>query len=149
MGMEGTRFFVWIVQRGQKRRINNHPRDHRNFGTGDSEGCKGERYARIATSAPEFAFGGDDGTSCCGASPVSLDPSLPVEASSVNAGSGSPLALISPKAGGYRARPWKWRRHGRLHGIEDGRTERESVGRRHHAGDGLESERDTKTKYGD
>jgi SAM-dependent methyltransferase len=50
-----------------------------------------ERYARIATSSDE---------SCCGGSEtVTLDGSIPIEASSVNEGCGSPLGLIAPREG--------------------------------------------------
>ena len=57
-----------------------------------------ERYARIATSTSESSCCSDD--ACCGdSSLISLDGSVPVEASSVNAGCGSPLTLINPKAG--------------------------------------------------
>lgn len=56
-----------------------------------------ERYAKIAISS-ESSCCNDD--ACCGDSAViTLDSSIPVEASSVNAGCGSPLTLISPKSG--------------------------------------------------
>jgi arsenite methyltransferase len=53
-----------------------------------------ERYSRIAMSTSE-------GSGCCdgGSSTASLDAGIPLEASSVNAGCGSPLTLISPKEG--------------------------------------------------
>ncbi len=60
-----------------------------------------ERYAKIATSVSN--------ESCCTESPaccrnndsglITLGEAVPVEASSVNAGCGSPLSLISPKKG--------------------------------------------------
>lgn len=57
-----------------------------------------ERYTKIATSSSEPSCCNDD--ACCGdSSLVSLDNSVPVEASSVNAGCGSPLTLVNPKAG--------------------------------------------------
>ncbi len=56
-----------------------------------------ERYTKIATSTGSDSC---DGGSCCGDSElISLDSSVPVEASSVNAGCGSPLTLVSPKLG--------------------------------------------------
>jgi arsenite methyltransferase len=51
-----------------------------------------ERYAKMAISSD---------SSCCGddSTLMSLAPSVPVEASSINAGCGSPLTLIEPKEG--------------------------------------------------
>jgi arsenite methyltransferase len=53
-----------------------------------------ERYAKMATSSE---------SECCGdgSSIVSLGAAVPVEASSVNAGCGSPLLLVSPKEGDF------------------------------------------------
>ena len=55
-----------------------------------------DRYQKIALSSDSSCCGGADG---CEPSPVSVAQGIPVEASSVNAGCGSPLALISPKKG--------------------------------------------------
>jgi SAM-dependent methyltransferase len=55
-----------------------------------------ERYARVATSSGGECCGGD----CCyGSTLVSLGEEVPVEASSINAGCGSPLLLVCPKEG--------------------------------------------------
>ena len=51
-----------------------------------------ERYAKIATSSQSECCGDDSGI-------ISLGPAVPIEASSVNAGCGSPLLLVSPKEG--------------------------------------------------
>jgi arsenite methyltransferase len=51
-----------------------------------------ERYAKIAVSS-------EVGCCCDDSTLVSLDEPIPVEASSVNAGCGSPLLLVSPKQG--------------------------------------------------
>jgi SAM-dependent methyltransferase len=57
-----------------------------------------ERYSKLAMV--ESSCCADAGDSCCsGSSPVSLGSSIPTEASSINAGCGSPLTLISPKEG--------------------------------------------------
>jgi arsenite methyltransferase len=55
-----------------------------------------ERYAKMATSSDASCCGGED---CGDSGLVSLSVAVPVEASSVNAGCGSPLLLISPKEG--------------------------------------------------
>jgi SAM-dependent methyltransferase len=55
-----------------------------------------DRYQKIALSLDSSCCGS---TGCCDPSPVSAVQDIPVEASSVNAGCGSPLALISPKEG--------------------------------------------------
>ena len=56
-----------------------------------------ERYAKLALSSQSDCCGGDD---CCGGSAAAqLTEAVPVEASSVNAGCGSPLLLIAPKEG--------------------------------------------------
>jgi arsenite methyltransferase len=56
-----------------------------------------ERYAKVATSSEAGCCGGDG----CSVSsnPVTLGEVVPTEASSVNAGCGSPLLLVSPKEG--------------------------------------------------
>jgi arsenite methyltransferase len=55
-----------------------------------------ERYAKIAISSE--SEGCSDG--CCDNTPtVSLGEAVPIEASSVNAGCGSPLLLVTPKEG--------------------------------------------------
>jgi len=51
-----------------------------------------ERYAKIATSSEVECCGNDSGL-------ISLGESVPTEASSVNAGCGSPLLLVSPREG--------------------------------------------------
>jgi arsenite methyltransferase len=55
-----------------------------------------ERYAKMATSPDSKC---DDGACCNDSAFMSLGESIPVEASSINAGCGSPLLLISPKEG--------------------------------------------------
>lgn len=55
-----------------------------------------DRYQKIALSSDSSCCGGADG---CDSGPVSVAKDIPVEASSVNAGCGSPLVLISPKVG--------------------------------------------------
>ena len=56
-----------------------------------------ERYAKLATSS---GCCGDSGNSnCCSSSLASIGEAVPVEASSVNAGCGSPLLLVEPKEG--------------------------------------------------
>jgi arsenite methyltransferase len=55
-----------------------------------------ERYAKIAISSDSSCCAGDD---CGDSGLVSLGGAVPVEASSVNAGCGSPLLLIDPKEG--------------------------------------------------
>jgi SAM-dependent methyltransferase len=56
-----------------------------------------ERYAKIALSSESDCCGGD---SCSSDSTVlSLREAVPIEASSVNAGCGSPLLLVSPREG--------------------------------------------------
>jgi arsenite methyltransferase len=55
-----------------------------------------ERYAKMATSSDVSCCGGED---CGDSGLVSLSVATPVEASSVNAGCGSPLLLIGPKEG--------------------------------------------------
>ena len=56
-----------------------------------------ERYAKMATSTNLKTINEE---SCCNdSSPIQLGEAVPVEASSVNAGCGSPLLLISPKEG--------------------------------------------------
>ncbi|MGA2665589.1 MAG: methyltransferase domain-containing protein [Nitrososphaerales archaeon] len=57
-----------------------------------------ERYAKIATTS-EVNCCSNSGDGCGDAVELSLGGSVPPEASSVNAGCGSPLALISPKRG--------------------------------------------------
>jgi arsenite methyltransferase len=55
-----------------------------------------ERYSKIATSSDSEGCG--DG--CCdNTTTVSFGETVPIEASSVNAGCGSPLLLVSPKEG--------------------------------------------------
>lgn len=56
-----------------------------------------ERYAKMATSTESSCC--DGGDSCADSSLVSLDKSVPQEASSVNAGCGSPISIISLKEG--------------------------------------------------
>jgi arsenite methyltransferase len=56
-----------------------------------------ERYSKIATSSSDSACCGVDG--CSDSDLISLGEGVPVEASSVNAGCGSPLLLVTPKAG--------------------------------------------------
>lgn len=51
-----------------------------------------ERYAKMAVSSGSKCCGDDSGI-------ISLGGAVPVEASSVNAGCGSPLLLVSPKEG--------------------------------------------------
>jgi arsenite methyltransferase len=51
-----------------------------------------ERYAKIAVSSEPECCGDDSGI-------ISLGEAVPIEASSVNAGCGSPLLLVSPKEG--------------------------------------------------
>jgi arsenite methyltransferase len=55
-----------------------------------------ERYAKIATSSDSKCCGGDG---CDNSDLISLGEAVPIEASSVNAGCGSPLLLITPKEG--------------------------------------------------
>jgi SAM-dependent methyltransferase len=55
-----------------------------------------DRYQKIALSSDSSCYGSAD---CCDSTPVAVAQDIPVEASSVNAGCGSPLALISPKQG--------------------------------------------------
>ena len=56
-----------------------------------------ERYAKMAASSDSKCCSEDD---CCNDSGLtSLGEAVPVEASSVNAGCGSPLLLVSPKEG--------------------------------------------------
>ena len=56
-----------------------------------------ERYSKLATSAEAF---GCEESGCCGGSDlISLNASVPSEALSIDAGCGSPLALISPMKG--------------------------------------------------
>jgi|GEM_PF-335814 uncharacterized radical SAM superfamily Fe-S cluster-containing enzyme/SAM-dependent methyltransferase len=57
-----------------------------------------DRYSRLATSSRSDCCGGGDG--CCdGSEPISLGDAGPAEASSVRAGCGSPLQLVSPLRG--------------------------------------------------
>ncbi|MDA4127254.1 MAG: methyltransferase domain-containing protein [Thaumarchaeota archaeon] len=56
-----------------------------------------ERYARMATTSDSSSCGGEE--DCCSTDLISIGEPVPVEASSVNAGCGSPLLLISPKEG--------------------------------------------------
>jgi SAM-dependent methyltransferase len=55
-----------------------------------------ERYAKMATSSQSDCCGADG---CNDPAMVSLGEAVPVEASSVNAGCGSPLLLVNPKEG--------------------------------------------------
>lgn len=55
-----------------------------------------ERYAKMATSSDSKCC---DGDSCSDSTLISLNVSVPVEASSINAGCGSPLLFIEPKEG--------------------------------------------------
>ncbi len=55
-----------------------------------------ERYAKMATSSEVECCGGD---SCNDSTMVSFGEAIPIEASSVNAGCGSPLLLVTPKEG--------------------------------------------------
>jgi ubiquinone/menaquinone biosynthesis C-methylase UbiE len=55
-----------------------------------------ERYAKMATASDSE----DRGDGCCGDTMVGpLEEAIPFEASSINAGCGSPLLLVSPMAG--------------------------------------------------
>jgi arsenite methyltransferase len=56
-----------------------------------------ERYAKIAMSSESECCGGGDCSD--GSTIASLGEAIPIEASSVNAGCGSPLLLISPQEG--------------------------------------------------
>ncbi|MGA2199452.1 MAG: methyltransferase domain-containing protein [Nitrososphaerales archaeon] len=56
-----------------------------------------ERYSKIATSSDSSCCGGDGCDVDSGL--ISLDSSVPAEASSVNAGCGSPLQLVAPVEG--------------------------------------------------
>ncbi|MDV3277438.1 MAG: methyltransferase domain-containing protein [Nitrososphaerales archaeon] len=56
-----------------------------------------ERYAKMATSSQSECCGGDG--SCNDSTVMSHGEVVPIEASSVNAGCGSPLLLVSPKEG--------------------------------------------------
>ena len=55
-----------------------------------------ERYAKMASNSDSSSCG-EEG--CCSSDPISIGEAIPVEASSVNAGCGSPLLLVSPKQG--------------------------------------------------
>jgi arsenite methyltransferase len=55
-----------------------------------------ERYSKLATSTESSCCGGK---SCDDLSLITIGEAVPVEASSINAGCGSPLSLISPKEG--------------------------------------------------
>lgn len=55
-----------------------------------------DRYAKIAVSSNSSCCAGGD---CGDSSLLSVDGAVPVEASSINAGCGSPLLLITPKEG--------------------------------------------------
>ncbi|HEY6282290.1 MAG TPA: hypothetical protein VIW22_00005, partial [Nitrososphaerales archaeon] len=55
-----------------------------------------ERYARMATT-PDSSSCGEEG--CCSTDLISIGGAVPVEASSVGAGCGSPLLLVSPDQG--------------------------------------------------
>jgi arsenite methyltransferase len=55
-----------------------------------------ERYAKIARSSEGECCGGDG---CNDSTVVSVGGAVPIEASSVNAGCGSPLLLVSPRRG--------------------------------------------------
>ncbi|MDG7033559.1 MAG: arsenite S-adenosylmethyltransferase, partial [Nitrososphaerota archaeon] len=55
-----------------------------------------DRYQKMALSSDSNCCGNAD---CCDSSSVSVVQEIPVEASSVDAGCGSPLALINPKEG--------------------------------------------------
>jgi len=55
-----------------------------------------DRYLKIALSSDS---GCCESADCCSSSPVSVAQDIPVEASAINAGCGSPLVLISPKEG--------------------------------------------------
>jgi ubiquinone/menaquinone biosynthesis C-methylase UbiE len=57
-----------------------------------------DRYSRLAVSSQNDCCGG--GSGCCDNSDlISLDDTVPAEASSVKAGCGSPLQLVSPRQG--------------------------------------------------
>lgn len=58
-----------------------------------------ERYSKLATSSDSSCCAPASGDCCQESAAVSADPPVPVEASSINAGCGSPLSLISPKEG--------------------------------------------------
>lgn len=58
-----------------------------------------ERYAKIATSSSNSGCCTDSPACCNDSGVLTLSESVPLEASSVNAGCGSPLSLISPKEG--------------------------------------------------
>src|SRR5271165_2286405 len=55
-----------------------------------------DRYSKVATSTDAACCGGDD---CGDSNTITLGEEVPVEASSINAGCGSPLLLVSPKEG--------------------------------------------------
>ena len=55
-----------------------------------------ERYSKLATSSEQSCCGGD---SCDTSSLITIGEAVPVEASSINAGCGSPLLLVTPKEG--------------------------------------------------
>ena len=56
-----------------------------------------ERYTQLAISTNSSTC--DDGSCCGGPQLISLDENIPIEATSINAGCGSPILLISPKEG--------------------------------------------------
>ncbi len=53
-----------------------------------------ERYSKVATSSDSACCGGGE---CGDSNLISLGEAVPVEASAINAGCGSPLLLVSPK----------------------------------------------------
>jgi arsenite methyltransferase len=55
-----------------------------------------ERYSKLATSTESNCCGGE---SCDDMGVITIGEAVPVEASSINAGCGSPLLLISPREG--------------------------------------------------
>ena len=57
-----------------------------------------ERYAKMATSSESECCGGDG---CNDSTLVTLGETVPIEASSVNAGCGSPLLLVNPREGDF------------------------------------------------
>jgi len=58
-----------------------------------------ERYAKIATTSDVSCCSAGGGECCGDAVEASFGGSVPPEASSVNAGCGSPLSLVAPKGG--------------------------------------------------
>ena len=55
-----------------------------------------ERYSKLATASEQSCCSGD---SCDSSSLITIGEAVPVEASTINAGCGSPLLLVTPKEG--------------------------------------------------